>query len=367
MLNVLTDDSSFPERTAGRICTPAFTPRQQKILHGIAWGYSSLQIGDWLGQGEQEVDSQLERILLKLGARNEADAVRIAASMGFSFEADPIAAENPEEAQAPGAQVSAIASFLGDASGARFAQAQPGDDPEGNRSPATVRAIGTRDSTYGERLAWIVGSLSLEAEYVYQDWQTRLISQADSHFDALLVHGADARRIAKIVRDLRNCLPCKIIIVLLNAANATERASAFRNGADAVYSLHEDGAVARAWLGCAMARQETKVRVQSAPAITPLASLLQGKSFQRMEIESLKLLEQRAGRTVPFKDFLGLSKRQSENASVKSVHVRMSVLNAKLQGILAIENVRGEGYRIAPTAVRSAIGVLSSDHRCTAA
>jgi two-component system response regulator FixJ len=56
------------------------TPREQEVLEHIVGGSSNKETGRKLGMSPRTVETHRARIMLKLGARNAADLVRIAMS-----------------------------------------------------------------------------------------------------------------------------------------------------------------------------------------------------------------------------------------------------------------------------------------------
>lgn len=68
---------------------PLLSNRQSQVLSGIAFGLTSAEIADWLGLSRRTADIHRAHVIAKLGARNSADAVRIAYSMGVKFLVPP--------------------------------------------------------------------------------------------------------------------------------------------------------------------------------------------------------------------------------------------------------------------------------------
>lgn len=75
-------------RAQGRIegAIGMLSRREGEVLRGIAFGLTNRQIADWLGISNRTVEIHRMHTIQKLGARNSADAVRIALTSGFRCE-----------------------------------------------------------------------------------------------------------------------------------------------------------------------------------------------------------------------------------------------------------------------------------------
>ncbi|MBF9153065.1 helix-turn-helix domain-containing protein [Novosphingobium jiangmenense] len=68
---------------------PFLSDRQSQVLSGVAFGLTSAEIADWLGLSRRTADIHRAHAIAKLGARNSADAVRIAYSIGVKLVVPP--------------------------------------------------------------------------------------------------------------------------------------------------------------------------------------------------------------------------------------------------------------------------------------
>lgn len=59
------------------------SPRQRRILQGIADGYSAAEIGKQLGIGEETVRTHTRRAMRRIEAKNRAHAVALALRHGI--------------------------------------------------------------------------------------------------------------------------------------------------------------------------------------------------------------------------------------------------------------------------------------------
>lgn len=73
----------------GNLGKNVLTPRQTQILRGIIWGKTAGEIGRWLGISPRAIEIYRSQILLRIGARNGADATRLALLAGFNFGPEP--------------------------------------------------------------------------------------------------------------------------------------------------------------------------------------------------------------------------------------------------------------------------------------
>lgn len=64
--------------------------RENEVLNGIAFGLTNRQIAEWLSISSRTVEIHRMHAIQKLGARNSADAVRIALTSGFRCEHPPL-------------------------------------------------------------------------------------------------------------------------------------------------------------------------------------------------------------------------------------------------------------------------------------
>ncbi|WP_246465404.1 hypothetical protein [Novosphingobium jiangmenense] len=221
--------------------------------------------------------------------------------------------------------------------------------------------IGLPGRTYDERVHWVGAWATIEQEMTYSPWNTRLLAQAGTRFDVVLVHGDEDRRVAHLLREFREVYPSKLMIAVLSHARAAERALLYRAGADAVFDLFSEGGVANAWLMNAIKRQEGLTTEPAAGTVqSRLVALLGSQNFTRAEAEFIHQLEQSAGRPVSYSSLAQLTRRTKTRDPRKSIQVMICRLNAKLQGLLKIRNVREEGYQIDSNALEAAVERLSA-------
>ncbi len=350
--------TSLHVASSGSTRLVGLTQRQTEILRGVIWGKNAEEIGRWLGISSRTVEVHRSQILHRLGAKNGADATRLALVAGFNFGSEPD--PRPEEPQTAFADQDA----LHDA-GKRQAQspfvAAPcpseqrvrGETAKGNvLADVVARVVGFQDVDYLQRLGWFHSWLKVESGHVYIPWETRLLSQAESRFDVLAVHGSDPRRVANAFRRFRKVYPGKIMIALLGNATPQERASVYRAGADAVYSLQSDVAVATAWMARALERQAVQDQLKHEQdlakgiSISKLAKLFGEARLTTFERKALSLFEAAGGGVVSYTKLARARPRGELAPDHKPISVYISRLNKKLQGFPQIRSVRDEGYRI---------------------
>lgn len=359
------------------------TGRQSEILRAVVWGMSADDIAQWLKISPRTVELHRAQALARIGARNVADAVRIAITQGFDFQPDPrtevpgqggypaIGAHQLGMREAARLQAGLERHFdCNDVAGpvaGKAAAAEPIRRVEASHSAVLdgsplVRVIGLPGRTYDERVHWIATWANVEREMTYSPWNTGLLAQAGTRFDVILVHGDEDRRVGHLLREFREVYPSKLMIAVLSHARAAERALLYRAGADAVYDLFSEGGVADAWLASALKRQDSFTAVPAtAVSQSRLLALLGAHSFTRAEAEFIHLLEQSAGRPVSYTILGQMTRRARTGDPRKSIQVMICRLNAKLSGLLKIRNVREEGYQIDGEALEAALEKLSGE------
>lgn len=75
--------AEHPPARFGRSITQMLTSREHDVLVAIASGLTSRETGQWLTISPRTVDVHRAKILIKLGARSSAEAVRIAMAENY--------------------------------------------------------------------------------------------------------------------------------------------------------------------------------------------------------------------------------------------------------------------------------------------
>lgn len=315
--------------------------RQRQVLQGVIWGLNSEQMAHRYGISHRTVEIHRAHILHRLGALNAADVTRVAITHGFDFGPDPWAEPGGCDPQ------KALSVESGDTDQADITNAHSAPDLYVNDKQPKVRVIGLQGRAFEARLHWINQWALIEQEMPYDPWSTRLLNQADSHFDAILVHGEDAKRMAGILREFRLTLPGKLMIALLGTSSSTERSLLYRAGADSVYDLCSDWEVLVAWLTSALTRQSSFQYFTGKPSGHSLvARVISNCHFTATELAILSALETNAGRVVAYADLAKVAGSRLGSCTRKSLQVRISRLKTKLAGHPKIQNASGEGYTI---------------------
>lgn len=338
------------------------TSRQAQILRAMVWGRTAEEIGDWLDISSRTVEIHRSQLMHRLGARNAADATRIALTSGFDFRPEP--GEVEERGDTP------IDFVLFDDDEqdrnlpADRACEEVGHSPHSRRRvlvDTLVRSIGFSDTVYPERMDWLRGWAQVEGEYIYTPWDARMLSQSESSFDVLVVHGSDARRIGNTLRKFRKVYPRKIMIALVDSATPVMRATVYRAGADAVYSLKSDAEEVAAWLSRALSRQALQDRLLDQKSGSDMAlpselvKLIGEEHLTRFERRALSMLEEAKGRPVSYAKLAAARNNGDPKGAMKSIQVYVSRLNVKLNGFPRLENIRGQGYCLTEAALAEAL------------
>lgn len=198
-----------------------------------------------------------------------------------------------------------------------------------------ARFVGLGDRHHEERVKWIERWLRCETAHLYRHWDTRLLSQAESRFDILVVHGEDGERLAQIIRDFRQVFADKLILAVMARSLPAARAATLRAGADAVFGPRQEVEVAAAWLAAAIKRQNlARSDIAVAPALTP------------HERKIMTVLKERGDRPVAYEMIARAIDRPVTQHSVRSIQATVCKLNKKIAGQGRIRNVPGAGYQL---------------------
>lgn len=229
---------------------------------------------------------------------------------------------------------------------------QPGleiDEPRASDELVQARFVGLGDSSYALRIAWLDRWLTCEKDFLYRQSDTRLLSQADSSWDVIVLHGEDARRLAAILRDFRRVYRDKLMIAVLTSSTPALRAITLRAGADAVFSIDSPHEVAAAWLGSAMARQARMQDVKEAEERklqSQLATSFGSSFFTPQESRLLSLFEDNAGRVVAYHAIARTMGRPLSDQCMRAMRTAICMLNKKIDVVASIRNHRGAGYML---------------------
>lgn len=331
----------------------SFSEHHTQVLRGIVWGMTREEIAMWLGIVPHRVEQYTSQILEKISARNLADAVRIVLTADFDMQGDP-RLELPNRAtnrQPEDIDHHWRATAVDPATSPLVDAATQGDSPwtDANFDPPLTRLVGISDSSFDNRVAWIGSWTKVEQSLIYNHWDTRLLSQVESNFDMLVVHGSQPKRLVNFVRDARRCYRGKLIIAVLTSSLPSDRAVLLRAGADAVYDSGHEVKVVKAWLSRAVERSALHSASARGPlpaGASRLSPLLQNVKLTRMEKSILTMLEANAGRVVRYDDLTRLNRVSDSIRARKSLQVLISRLQDKLQGEPVIRCIRQEGYTI---------------------
>lgn len=340
----------------------SLSPHHARVLRGIVWGMAPEEIAEWLGTVPHRVDLYTSQILERISARNVADAVRIALTAGFDMRGDP-RLEMPNSAvKKPSGEIdNHLRPLAVDTPSSLTADAAAQSDSpwaDADFDPPLTRLVGICDSSFDNRVAWIRSWTRVEQSLPYNHWDTRLLSQVDSNFDMLVVHGSQPKRLVNFVRDARRCFRGKLIIAVLTSSLPSDRAALLRAGADMVYDLGNEVKVVKAWLTRAMERSALHAASARGPlpaGASRLIPLLQNVKLTRMEKGILTMLEANAGRVVRYEDLTRLNRISDSIRARKSIQVLISRLQDKLRSEPVIRCIRQQGYTITSQELSSAL------------
>lgn len=210
-----------------------------------------------------------------------------------------------------------------------------------------ARFVGLGDSSYALRVSWLDRWLSCEKDFLYRQSDTRLLAQAGSSWDVLVLHGEDARRLAAILRDFRRVYRDKLMVAVLTSSTPSLRAITLRAGADAVFSIDSPHEVASAWLDSALARQARMTDAKEAEERklqSTLATSFGSSYFTPQESRLLSLFESNSGRVVAYHAIARAMGRPLSDQCMRAMRTAICMLNKKIEPIAWVRNHRGAGY-----------------------
>lgn len=213
------------------------------------------------------------------------------------------------------------------------------------------RLLEIGDRNRNARREWLGNFLSWSQEYRHAIGATHFLSQAEMSFSLLVISGDDQRRVAKIVTEVREAYPGKIILPLISNGLPAERARLLRRGADDVLcaTMPHGEAVARIY---ALLRRsewiERRSRQTALRADVLMAAIrpVTKEHLSPREQHILSVLLSRPSHPLSYRALARSTGYRGEPGSLKSLRVTISLLRRKLVDGLQITSVRGEGYAL---------------------
>lgn len=123
-----------------------------------------------------------------------------------------------------------------------------------------VRVLYMGDRHLPLRMDWLRRVTSSFDHHLISEDVELFLGQADSYFDAVVVHGADTRRIRQIVRRINKILPGKLLFCLVDENRPKAVADLLDRGADDVFFLEMHPDEARARMRAAYRRRQAAAR-----------------------------------------------------------------------------------------------------------
>lgn len=208
-----------------------------------------------------------------------------------------------------------------------------------------IRLIGLRDRNYAARMHWLDGWLPDCDTRWYDGEDTQLLSQVQSRFDVLILHGDDPGRMARIIKGWRSVLSSKLIVAITSEPDGRAQTSFLNAGADAAFDLETPAPVATAWLGALVARTAERRKVER-PVNEVIDNLCLEVEATRLQRKVIDLLAHQDGQTVPYAALLeGIGKADNQQ-NIRSLHVAICILKKKLPANVRIANMHGVGYKL---------------------
>lgn len=123
-----------------------------------------------------------------------------------------------------------------------------------------VRVLYMGDRHLPPRMDWLRRVTSSFDHHLISEDVELFLGQAESYFDAVVVHGADTRRIRQIVRRINKILPGKLLFCLVDENRPKAVADLLDRGADDVFYLEMHPDEARARMRAAYRRRQAGTR-----------------------------------------------------------------------------------------------------------
>jgi len=212
-----------------------------------------------------------------------------------------------------------------------------------------VRAIHLCDHNLANRTFWLEAIFPQLESHAFRNDLAGAISQADSGFDVLIVHGDDVPRLASIVREARKLLPSKLIVAVLTHSGPSDRARMLRAGADDVIDLRMRSVEVEARILAMHARIHSRVAASRNPVKEevakvpePIVRAISGATPAELEI--FVALYRATGRVVPYVELERAAARDQRTR--RSLQVSVCKLRSRLSRSFAIQNIRGTGYKL---------------------
>lgn len=205
-----------------------------------------------------------------------------------------------------------------------------------------LRIVGLRDKNHTERLGWIGQWAPVDDHHDYAGDDGRVLSQSAKSFDAIMIHGEDIPRLARIVRSWREILPNKAIIGLTSRVDPKGTASLLQAGADTLFSLETAPAEAVAFMAALWRRMNLARGGHHDDHIRPDPAAYR---LTPTEETIMKALSERPGEVVGYAKILRKLGKPISVESVRSLQVLVSRIRKKCPD-LSIQMGARDGYAL---------------------
>lgn len=226
-----------------------------------------------------------------------------------------------------------------------------GEAGQGHAAPAVpsladiaIRIIGLRDRNHLARSTWLREWMPLADARLFDRNDSQVLSQAQSSFDVLVLHGDDTARMARIIKEWRSVLSSKLIVAVAASLDSQVRANLLNAGADAALDLSTEQAVAGAWVHSLVARKG-QLRQAPRPQQEIIDDVCLRSRATRLQRKLITLLIGQVGLILPYADMLDELGKPNAPQHVRSLHVAMCNFKKKLPAEIKITNVQGVGYK----------------------
>jgi len=207
-----------------------------------------------------------------------------------------------------------------------------------------VRIVGLRDRGSRRRREWLGQWAPVDDCHEYDGDDCKILSQSRRSFDAILIHGDDCARLARIVRRWRETLANKAIVVLSSQASPATTAALLQAGADNAFNLETSPVEAAAFMAALWRRMNVSVR--SAGAALPCEIGGPDRLLTHSEQVIMTALAESPGQMVCYAKLLRRLNKPVSVDSIRSLQVLVSRIRKKCPDTMTIRMLARQGYAL---------------------
>ncbi|MFA7584932.1 MAG: winged helix-turn-helix domain-containing protein [Novosphingobium sp.] len=217
------------------------------------------------------------------------------------------------------------------------------------KNEIAVRAIYLQDKSVAERSQWVQDVFPDTAEYKYKEDDTSILSHYRENFETVVVHGDDARRMARILKVNRAITRSKVNIAVMAKSMPPDRAILLNGGFDDVFDMRMDTVEATARVRSIMRRRriifDNATFGADDTVLDRIGSYVTAKLSPR-ELELFTKLVKNSGRAVSGSDLRRSASKTNPDMNENSIQVFICRLRKKLRPGVEIRSNYDGGYTL---------------------